>query len=338
MTIDFALQDRSLGTTMTPASPSDDKPRTIQTSNALCTVHATLKALYGEYIASLSRRHVTSPARMSHGTIEGEVVKITTLRGKYFRFMGFTHNNEQFLHAEEAVHLAQNDRLLIWDGESPLSMQEVYAQLLNFQTYPLYLILSHFLQFGYVLRKRDQRASQSRTYLRTSCKWTRPFPTTIPIGVSPLRLPDFGSEIKAPGCRVNVDDLKSLVDPRSILPLSELMRSLQSVVQPYPEPTVSSAGVNLLYDGYGGHSSSNGQWRITNFSKRFPPPPDFVIIKATPREPYPYVSQQQLIDENLNPSTTLILCVIDGSDVFFHQLMPFTTPILQYTVNEGNTC
>ncbi|KAF5400548.1 hypothetical protein PHET_06169 [Paragonimus heterotremus] len=267
---------------------------------------------------------------MSHGVIADNLVKLQKIRGKYFRFFGLTVNGEPHLHPEEAVYLAQADRLQIWDRSMPMSLLQIYTQLLDNKTYPQYLIYAKFLRRGFVLRKRYHPSSYSVSYTLTPSAWTHQLPESlaIPYTVVPSVLFDINYEqnVSESNDVVRPSDVDTLVHHMSPLSFSELAAALQAVVKPQNKRQSHSISPEFLFDGYG--ASGRDRNRTTNFSKRSPLVPDFILCKAVPSETYPTLFQEDLIKAGVDPLTPVVLAIVDGSDLFFHCLRTFTTPKL----------
>ncbi|KAF8564868.1 hypothetical protein P879_06499 [Paragonimus westermani] len=295
------------------------------------STESELQWILRRYYFLLAREHINAPTRMSHGIIADKFVKLQKIRGKYFRFFGLTVNGEPRLHPEEAVYLAQADRLQIWDRSMPMSLLQIYTQLLDSKTYPQYLIYAKLLRRGFVLRKRYHPSSCSADYTPTPSAWTYHLPESlaVPYTAVPSILFDTNCEQNASESN-NVafpSEVDTLVHQMSPLSFSELATTLQAIVKPQNQRHSHTLSPELLFDGYG--ASGRDRKRTINFSKRSPSVPDFILCKAIPSETYPTLFQEDLIKAGVDPLTPVVLAIVDGSDLFFHCLRTFTIPKLQ---------
>ncbi|KAF7259553.1 hypothetical protein EG68_02705 [Paragonimus skrjabini miyazakii] len=295
------------------------------------STESELQRTLRRYYSLLAREHINAPTRMSHGIIADNLVKLQKIRGKYFRFFGLTVNGEPHLHPEEAVYLAQADRLQIWDRSMPMSLMQIYTQLLDSKTYPQYLIYAKLLRRGFVLRKRYHPSSYSICYTPTPSAWTHHLPESLAVSytVVPSILFDVNCEqnLSESNDMALPSDVDTLVHQMSPLSFSELATALQAVVKPQNKRQSHSPSPEFLFDGYG--ASGRDRKRTTNFSKRSPLVPDFILCKTVPSEIYPTLFQEDLIKAGLDPLTSVVLAIVDGSDLFFHCLRAFTIPKLQ---------
>ncbi|CAH8529796.1 unnamed protein product [Schistosoma mattheei] len=109
------------------------------------------------------------------------------------------------------------------------------------------------------------------------------------------------------------------------------MHNLQEIVQPASDKSVKSTkDLNLLYDIYGNNHTEKR--RIINFSKRFPPHPDYVLSVLSPKQIYPDIESKSLIKVGLQPDTSVLICMVDGCDVSFYITNCFAIPNINFQV------
>ncbi|TGZ64684.1 hypothetical protein CRM22_006254 [Opisthorchis felineus] len=291
-----------------------------------------VKASYSKYFASLAQEHVSTPARVSHGVVVGKLVKLTKVRGKYFRYLGTSVGGTAYLHPEESVFLVQSNRLQIWDRGMPLSVQQVYTQLLRGDAYERYLVFMRLMRYGFVLRIRDPGGDEPRCYIPRCSDWVNDVPTSIPLShLGPLVTGFTEVPRKVPNREhrfvASSRDIEHLIPCSSVSALGELMSALQSVVKPGKNDTPIPQLPCLLFDGYG--NCSDGKARRIDFSKKFPPAPDFLVARTFPDQVCPYLPPSYFDSLGLATSTPILLSTVDGTDLFFHKMQAFCIPIVR---------
>ncbi|KER26665.1 hypothetical protein T265_13964, partial [Opisthorchis viverrini] len=291
-----------------------------------------VKASYFKYFASLAQEHVSTPARVSHGVVVGKLVKLTKVRGKYFRYLGTSVGGTAYLHPEESVFLVQSNRLQIWDRGMPLSVQQVYTQLLRGDAYERCLVFRRLMRYGFVLRIRDLGNNVSRCYIPRCSDWVDDVPTSISLShVGPIAtgFTEVPREVQNRKHRfvASSGDIKHLIPRSSVSTLCELMSTLQSVVKPGKNGTPIPQLPCLLFDGYG--NCSDEKARRIDFSKKFPPAPDFLVAITFPDQVCPSLPPSYFETLGLATRTPVLLSTIDGTDVFFHKMQAFHIPVLR---------
>ncbi|KAA0196612.1 hypothetical protein FBUS_09183, partial [Fasciolopsis buskii] len=280
-----------------------------------------------KYFTNLSQEYASSPSRLSHGVIVDKFVRLTKMRGKYYRFMGFVQEGVPHLHPLEALFLSESNKLQVWDHGLPVSIQQMYDQLLDAEMYNHYLVYVRLSRLGFTLRIRTLL---QRNILYAKLKRPRQsLPLTIPLPLSytPFSLSLEPEERKHDSCSgVAPTDIKTVLSHETPLLTNKLMENLQGVVGS-EQPRSSGFHVHeVLFDAYG--NSGSDKESTVNFSKRSPNPPDFLVSVSKPDQPYPNLSQNDLLAMSVDCTTELVHCIVDGSDVFFHSVKPFRIPTL----------
>ncbi|CAL8069688.1 unnamed protein product [Calicophoron daubneyi] len=269
---------------------------------------------------------------MSHGVLDNNVVRLTKLRGKYFRFLGVCIEGKSYLCPEEAVFLAEGNRLQVWDKGLPLSVQQLYDQLFDEPTYHQYLIYARLSRLGFALIKRTLLPKPTK-YVRTSKKHGIP-PQSVTVSAcvntlsSPLKSADIISDLNS---IANPKEVNCLTALDSVYTNQELMTTLQSTLRPHSRKVFENTCPEFIYDAYSRSGTENEY--LIHFSKRHPFEPDLIISKRSPTETYPDISEEDFIPHGLNPSTRVILSVVDGGDMSFHSIVAFNIPTLRFNEN-----
>ncbi|KAK4471272.1 hypothetical protein MN116_004715 [Schistosoma mekongi] len=287
-----------------------------------------IESTYAQLLSSLSRESARVPARLSKGVIESGRVRLTKICGKYFRMMGFSFDGSSYLHPEEALYLAECNKIQILVGSIPLSVQQLYGQLLTSETYPQYLAYCRLSRLSFSLRKRVHFHPQL-SYLSMTDKLFK-IPKSISILVTSYLLSNQ-KDVKQPIRKTKFKDFQPLINVSKIQSITSLMHNLQEIVQPTSDRSVKSVNsLSLLYDVYGNNHTEKR--RIVNFSKRSPAHPDYLLSVLSPEQIYPDIEPQSLIKVGLNPSTCIIMCMVDGCDMSFYITNHFETPNLNFNV------
>ncbi|CAH8558290.1 unnamed protein product [Heterobilharzia americana] len=244
--------------------------------------------------------------------------------------MGFSTDGSSYLHPEEALFLTECNKLQITYENLPLSIQQLYDQLLNNETYLHYIVYCRLSRLNFSLRKREIFYSFPIYHNPTERLFKIPKSISIPLGIQPV----FDIEVIN---KTKIKDFQPLINTNKIHSLASLMNSLQKIVMVTNADSIGSKGdLNLVYDMYGNNHTEKE--RINNFSKRFPAHPDYVISIASPEQVCPDVEAQKLINVGLEPNTSIILCMVDGCDVSFYTMNHFEIPNLSFEItHHSNT-
>ncbi|CAH8850879.1 unnamed protein product [Trichobilharzia szidati] len=237
--------------------------------------------------------------------------------------MGFSSNGSSYLYPEEALLLAESNKIQIYDGDLPLSVQQLYDQLLSSEAYLHYLVYSRLSRLNFSLRKRVK--CNALTVYRNVKDRLFKIPQTINILSTTQHLWDTVVSKTKP------EDFRSLVDTNEIHSIADLMTCLQKIVLPEnADSNQSKRDLNLLYDVYGNNHAEKE--RIVNFSKRFPAHPDYVLSVVSPQQVYPSVEAHSLIKAGLMPDTPVIVSMVDGCDISFYMSSHFEIPNLNFVL------
>ncbi|TPP56998.1 tRNA-splicing endonuclease subunit Sen54 [Fasciola gigantica] len=285
-----------------------------------------------KYFAALSQEYASTPSRMSHGIIVNKFVQLTKMRGKYYRFMGFMQDGKPHLHPFEALFLSEGNKLQVWDHGLPVSIQQMYDQLLDAKTYSQYLVYVRLSRLGFILRIRNLlKEDNSYEELKVS---RQSLPSSIHLSLSHIPLLLEPEKIKNDSSLCIVPtDLETISRPNMSLSSNQLMENLQDTVK---SEHMHRSGLRLhdvLFDAYG--NSGSEKEGTVNFSKRSPIPPDFLVSVSHPDQPYPDLAREDLLAINVNSTTELVHCIVDGSDVFFHSVKHFQIPSLMPKYDAG---
>ncbi|CAH8500640.1 unnamed protein product [Schistosoma turkestanicum] len=241
--------------------------------------------------------------------------------------MGFSFDGSSYLHPEEALYLAECNKIQVLVSGLPLSIQELYDQLLNNQTYPHYLAYCRLSRLNFILRKRANFDLQSNYHSMTNKLFK--IPKSINISVLTYQLLDQKHIKHVRNGRSK--DFKPLVNCNTIHSITSLMYNLQEIIQPTNDKSIKSTDdLNLLYDIYGNNHAE--KQRIINFSKRSPPHPDYVLSVLSPQQIFPNIESQSLRKVGLQPETSVLLCMVDGCDVSFYMTNHFTIPNINFQI------
>lgn len=282
---------------------------------------------YTELLSGLSQEFCRASARLSKGVIENGRVLLSQICGKYFRIMGFSLDGSSYLHPEEALYLAECNKIQVFVGGLPLSIQELYDQLLNNETYSHYLAYSRLSRLNFSLRKRANFDLQPYYHSMTGKLFRIPKSINVSITTYPL----LNQECRKPIRKRKFKDFQPLINRNAIHPITSLMHNLQEIVQPACDKSIQSTNdINLLYDIYGNNHAEKR--RIINFSKRSPPHPDYVLSVLSPKQIYPDMESQSLIKVGLQPDTSALMCMVDGCDVSFYMTNCFVIPNINFQV------
>nr|CAH8850397.1 unnamed protein product [Trichobilharzia regenti] len=283
-----------------------------------------LENAYTQYLSSLSQEFARAPARLSSGVIDGDFIRLSKICGKYFRIMGFSFNGSSYLYPEEALLLIESNKIQVYDGDLPLSVQQLYDQLLSGETYLHYLVYSRLSRLNFSLRRRVK--CNALTVYRNLKDRLFKIPQSINILSTTEQLCDtVVSKTKQP------EGFQSLVDRNEIHSIADLMTCLQKIVlSENADSNQSKRGLNLLYDVYGNNHAEKE--RIINFSKRSPAHPDYVLSVVSPQQVYPCVEADSLIKAGLMPDTSVIVAMVDGCDISFYMSSHFEIPNLNFVL------
>ncbi|CAH8537724.1 unnamed protein product [Schistosoma intercalatum] len=282
---------------------------------------------YAELLSGLSQEFARASARLSKGVIENGRVRLSQICGKYFRIMGFSLDGSSYLHPEEALYLAECNKIQVLVSGLPLSIQELYDQLLNNETYPYYLAYSRLSRLNFSLRKRANFDLKSYYH----CVTDKLFKIPKSINVSITTYPLLNHEYRKPIGKRKFIDFQPLINHNKIHSITDLMHNLQEIVQPASDKSVKSTkDLNLLYDIYGNNHTEKR--RIINFSKRSPPHPDYVLSVLSPKQIYPDIDSKSLVKVGLQPDTSVLICMVDGCDVSFYITNCFVIPNINFQV------
>ncbi|TNN21307.1 tRNA-splicing endonuclease subunit Sen54 isoform 1 [Schistosoma japonicum] len=287
-----------------------------------------IESTYAQLLSSLSQEFARVPARLSKGVIESGRVRLTKICGKYFRTMGFSFDGSSYLHPEEALYLAECNKIQILIGSIPLSVQQLYDQLLTNETYPQYLAYCRLSSLNFSLRKRVHSDSHLSYFSMTDKLFEIPKSISISIASYPLT---NQNDIKQPVRKTKFSDFQPLITVSKIHSITSLMHNLREIVQSTSDRSVKSVdSINLLYDVYGNNHTEKR--RIINFSKRSPAHPDYLLSVLSPEQIYPDIEPQSLIKVGLNPSVSIIVCMVDGCDMSFYKTNHFETPNIHFNI------
>nr|CDS33360.2 tRNA splicing endonuclease subunit Sen54 [Hymenolepis microstoma] len=300
------------------------KPQTstlgIPNRKAFCESHnpEEMENAFSKLFAQLRQEHTSLNSKISRGELlksdksgrDGScLVRLTFNRGNLLRKYGFAlADGSQCLYPEEAYYLSQCDKLQVYDGGLPLSLQQLFNTLFrNDSEVANYLAYARLTKQGFVLRRRKNLSESNVQPLESKI-------ITLPIDQS-------SQEFKTKSTQGAISDEVFVVSPLS-KPFSETPdfaspRSFYS--HDFNPAKYEDFTVFDVYDD-----------RKGNFKKNMSTEPKFVLLVLLSNDMFNFPPNECFRRNfGVKPETEILVAVVNNGDVHFICVKSFSIPTIK---------